>query len=114
MKQTHTIPKNLGYVCVYFVITYSLCSQTDLYICKAAAGLYHADDKEQYQQGITDCLQRTVDINDCLPYAPAFECFRRLREYLPDFRQFFIPCVQGVLKVLHYPVIRIHCLHHPL
>lgn len=32
MKQTHTIPKNLGYVCVYFVITYSLCSQTDLYI----------------------------------------------------------------------------------
>ncbi len=33
MKQTHTIPKNLGYVCVYFVITYSLCSQTDLYIC---------------------------------------------------------------------------------
>ena len=38
MKQTHTIPKNLGYVCVYFVITYSLCSQTDLYICHSSGG----------------------------------------------------------------------------
>ncbi len=40
MKQTHTVPKNLGYVCVYFVITYSLCSQTDLYIQEVAAGFW--------------------------------------------------------------------------
>lgn len=32
MKQTHTVPKSLGYVCVYFVKVYILCSQITLYI----------------------------------------------------------------------------------
>ena len=83
MKQTHTIPKNLGYVCVYFVITYSLCSQTDLYIHKAAARLYHADNKEQHQKGIGYRLQRPVDVNDDFPYRTALKGFWGLGDELP-------------------------------
>ena len=37
--------------------------------------------------------------------SPAFEIFRRLGNDLPDFCQFAVPCVQGVLKVLNHPVI---------
>lgn len=37
MKQTHTVPKSLGYVCVYFVKVYILCSQITLYIGRRPA-----------------------------------------------------------------------------
>ena len=72
---------------------------------KTATGFYHTDHKKQNQKCISDGLQRTVDCNDHVPDFPAFEIFWGLSNNLPDFRQFAVPRIQGVLKVLNYPVI---------
>ena len=62
-----------------------MCSVLLLYIREAAAGLDHPDDKKEHQQGVTNCLQCSVDIDDDIPDGAALEGLRRLCDQRPYF-----------------------------
>ena len=70
-----------------------------------AAGFHHAYNKEQHEQRQPNGLHRAVDADNYIPDRAAFKFLRRLREELPDLRQFFVPCLQGVFEILYDPVI---------
>lgn len=40
------------------------CSLLLLHICKTPTGLHDTDNKKEHQQGVTDSLQCSVDIDD--------------------------------------------------
>ena len=76
-----------------------------LYISKTSARSYHTDSKEQNEQGKTDSLNCTVDIDDDTPNATAFEVLRTCGYELPYLSKFLTPSFKGIFEILNYPVI---------
>ena len=81
-------------------------SLTVIYFREAAAGLDHANDKEQHQQGVADGLEPAVDVHHHIPDRAALEVLGGVRDKLPDLAQFAVPDIQSVLQILNDPVIR--------
>jgi hypothetical protein len=71
--------------------------------CKTATGLDDACCKKQHQQAEANGCHCVVDIQHDIPNAAALEVGKPLCEKLPNFRQFFVPCIERRIKVIYDP-----------
>ena len=65
----------------------------------------NANSKEQDKQSVADPHKSGVDVDDHAPNLPALKGFRRLRNQLPQLRQFIVPGGNGIFEVSYDPVI---------